>query len=102
MPIGRFTAIKFHIGATGSYLTNIKCDAGESYPKAYIYLVSTHGNGGDATKFEYGIVRLGYSGGHVTKEPIKSNGGIIFEFINLDGYVAIKSSGYSLFVSIFG
>lgn len=103
LPIGKFVAIKEMLSYTQTLQTNIKCDTGEENAKAYIYLASSHDNSGDATLFDFGIIRLGYDGGHVSKHQILKNGDSLkIDFFNKDGYVCIKNSDHKTFVSIFG
>ena len=103
LPIGTFVAIKGMVSYSQTLQTNIKCDAGEANEKAYIYLASSHSNSGDATEFDFGVIRLGYDGGHVTKHQILKNGDSLkIDFFNKDGYVCIKNSDHKTFVSIFG
>lgn len=103
LPIGKFVAIKGMVSYSQTLQTNIKCDAGEENAKAYIYLASSHANSGDATLFDFGIIRLGYNGGHVTKHQILKNGDSLkIDFLNKDGYVCIKNGDTKTFVSIFG
>ena len=72
----------------------LSVNAGENARKAYMYLISFHSSSGDATHFEYGILRLGYSGGNVTKYKLSSKLPSDVDFTmnsNTDGYLQIKS-----------
>ena len=78
--------------------TNISANGGSSNVKAFFYIASNHTDYGDATSYEYGIVRLGYDGNHVTKNELyKADGSGATVELNVifssseDGFIEITT-----------
>ena len=72
-------------------------------PFAYLYIISYNWGDGDATYYECGIVRIGYSKNNVSKNIIseRSRADISFSFsYNADGYVTVVSTSTSTYPSI--
>lgn len=98
----------FNVFYKGAFLnktvkTNIPVNSGGDKVKAFFYIVSNHTDFGDATSYEYGIVRLGYDGNHVTKNKLSKVDGpgatvglnVIFSSSE-DGYVEITTTSTTL------
>ena len=62
--------------------TGIDVNTKDTSTHAYIYLASRHWDAGDATDYEFGVIRLGYSGDHATQYKIA---GIDVIEISVDG-----------------
>lgn len=77
-----------------SLKTNINVNAGDYKSKGICYLASTHQSSGDSTSFEFGIIRMGYNGGHATKYAIKSSDSeIITISVSEDGFLEVAKKG---------
>lgn len=82
---------KFEMGSgVPTIITNIPVNSLDGYPHAYTYIVSLHVDSGDGTIYEFGIIRVGYDGDHVTK--IKLSGENIITLGHSEGYVTITKT----------
>lgn len=72
-------------------------------PFAYLYIISFNWGDKDATYYEYGIIRRGYSENNISKEVIsqRSRADISFSFsYSDDGYITIVASSSSSYPSL--
>ena len=74
--------------STTTIKTNIPVNADWSGSKAFLYLVSGHYMDGDGTYYDFGVIRLGYSGDNMTITSISKNEDLAKSFsISDDGYI---------------
>lgn len=95
--LGKLVTYKNLANGASTVVTNITANALNNNTKAFIYIASFHFSSGDATYYEYGILRVGYDGNHLTKYIISkysksttANGDITFS-VSGDGYIQYKN-----------